>query len=275
MHNPRLSGMAGVAIAALATAVPVTAQTLDYSGSLNYSTGEYFLAERSASLFFSNALGLSAGRFRLSASIPLILQSSPWLFYTSSASGGGGTAGSMTGTGSEVSVDTATQQQIGIGDPMLFAGVELFGGPLAPVSLRLMGNLKVPLGDVERGFSTGAWDYSAGLSLSGVLGETLLFADVAYWIFGDPPGIVYRDPIAYSAGFGRPLAGGKLGLMAAIYGYTEVIEGVAPPVQASLSISYLIGWNRSLMGGVSFGLTDSSPDIAFSLGWSFALTRAR
>jgi hypothetical protein len=275
MFSPRLGDAAGVALAILAVVAPVTAQDLDYSGSLQYSTGEYFLAQRSSSLFFSNTLGLSAGRLRFSASVPLILQKAPWVLYTSGSEGGMGASGSMEGAGSEITVDTATQQQIGLGDPMLFAGFEVLGGPGAPMSLRLTGNLKVPLGDVERGFSTGAWDYAAGLSLSGVLAGTLLFADVAYWIFGDPPGLEYRDPVAYSAGFGRPLFGGKLGLMAALYGYTEVIDGVTPPVQASVSVSYLIDWSHSLMGGVSFGLTDSSPDIAFSLGWSVALAGLR
>lgn len=275
MHFPRHGWMAGVAMVTLAAAAPVAAQTLNYSGSLQYSTGEYFLAERSNSLFFTNALGLSAGRLRVSGSVPLILQSSPWLVYTGGATGSVGVAGAMEGAGSEVIVDTASQQQLGLGDPMLYAGFELLRGPGSPLSVRLTGAVKAPMGNVERGFSTGAWDYAAGLSLSGVLGGTMLFADVAYWVFGDPPGLEYRDPVAYSLGFGRPLIGGKLGLMASVLGYTEVIEGVAPPAQASLSLSYLIDWSRSLMGGVSFGLTDSSPDIAFSLGWSFALASPR
>ncbi len=271
MIHPRLTRMAGVALAALAISGAARAQTLDYSGSLQYSTGEYFLTERSSSFYLSNTLGFSGGRFRFSVSVPLIFQSSPWILYSSGGAGGVDASGSMLGSGTEATVDTAMQQQLGLGDPMLFAGVALLGGRAAPVTLRLMGSVKMPVADVERGFSTGAWDYAAGLSLSGVLGSTLLFADASYWVFGDPPGMEYRDPLAYSAGFGRPLAGGKLGLMAAVYGYTQVIEGVAPPIQASLSLSYLLDWNRSLMGGVSFGLTDSSPDIAFSLGWSFAL----
>jgi len=272
MFPGRNGGLAGVVVAALAVATPAAGQTLDYSGSLQYATGEYFLAERSNSLFFTNALGLSAGRLRISGSVPLILQSSPWLVY---GAGGTGGAGVMDGTGSEVGVDTASQQQLGLGDPMLYAGFEILRGRSLPVSLRLTGSVKAPMGDVERGFSTGEWDYAAGLSLSGLLGGTLLFADVAYWVFGDPPGLEYLDPLAYSLGFGRPLAGGKLGLLASVFGYTEVIEGVAPPVQASLSLSYLIDWRRSLMGGVSIGLTDSSPDIAVSLGWSLALGSPR
>ena len=181
----------------------------------------------------------------------------------------------MDGTSSEVSVDTASQQQLGLGDPMLYAGFEILRGRSLPVSLRLTASVKAPMGDVEQGFSTGEWDYAAGLSLSGLLGGTLLFADVTYWVFGDPPGLEYRDPVAYSLGFGRPLAGGKLGLLASVFGYTQVIEGVAPPAQATLSLSYIIDSRSSLIGGASFGLTDSSPDIGFSLGWSFTLSNPR
>lgn len=271
MYPSRHAWLAGVAVAALATAAPATAQRFDYSGSVQYATGEYFLTERSNSVFLLNGLGMSLGRLRVSGSVPFILQSSPWITYTTFGSGTTGMGGSVDGTSTELRADTATQQQVGLGDPMFYAGLEVVRSRAGMLSVRVSGSVKAPLGDVERGFSTGQWDYAAGLALSGVLGGTLLFADVAYWVFGDPPGLEYIDPIAYSFGVGRPFANGKLGLMASVFGYTEVIEGATPPVQASLGLSYLVDFRRSLMGTVSFGLTDSSPDIAVSVGWSLAL----
>ncbi len=257
--------LAGVAIAALAGAWPARAQRLDYSGSVQYASGDYLFPERASALFLYNGLGLTVGRVRLSASLPLVYQRTPWVTYTevtgtSGADGGSGAAGS-------VLVDTISYEELGIGDPLVRADLRVLDERGLLPAVRLTLDVKAPVGDVERGFSSGEWDYAGGLSLTKSVGRTLLFADLAYWYVGDMPGVELGNSLAYGAGIGRSLGGGKLGVLASIFGSTRIQPAVDPPLQVSLGLSYLLDLRRSLMVSASAGLTDSAPDISLSLGW--------
>lgn len=271
----RTLALAGVATAALASSEPTWAQRVDYSGSIQYASGDYLFPERSDALFFYNGLGMTVGRVRLSASLPLVYQRTPWIIYTditgtSGTDVGPGGMQDVMGTGtSELStVDTISYQEVGLGDPLLRVDLRLLGesGPMP--SVRVTFDVKAPVGDVERGFSSGEWDYAGGVSLAKSVGATLLFADLAYWYLGDMPGVDLKNSYAYGAGVGRTLGDGKLGLLASIFGNTRIQPVGDPPVQVSLGLSYLLDVQRSLLISASAGLTDTAPDISFAFGWS-------
>lgn len=73
-----------LALAAGAFLAPAAtvAQEATYSGSLQYSTGEYYFTERTNSAYLVNELSLEFDRLRLSGSLPVIWQSTPWLSYS-------------------------------------------------------------------------------------------------------------------------------------------------------------------------------------------------
>jgi hypothetical protein len=265
--------LAGAALAALAAAWPARGQQLDYSGSVQYASGDYLFPERSSAVFLYNGLGLTLGRIRLSASAPLVFQQTPWVIYTettgTSGSGGLGAGQDVTGDGAVagIAVDTVSYDEVGFGDPLLHADLRLLGERGLRPAVRLTFDVKAPLGDVERGFSSGEWDYAGGVSLMKSAGATFVFVDFAYWYIGDLPGIELENSLAYGAGIGQSLGTGRFGLLASIFGNTPIQSGVDPPVQVSLGLSYLLSLRRSLMVSASAGLTDSAPDVSLSFGW--------
>jgi len=272
MIGRSLWALAGVALAALAGVGPASGQQIDYSGSVQYASGDYLFPERSSALFLYNGLGLTAGRVRLSASVPLVFQRTPWVIYSDATGmgsvGDGATAGQdATGGVDAVVADTVSYEELGLGDPMARVDFRLLDERGLRPSIRVTLDVKVPVGDVERGFSSGKWDYAGGLSAMKSLGTTFVFVDVAYWYIGDMPGVELENSLAYGAGIGQSLGAGRLGLLASIFGSSPIQPTVDPPLQVSLGLSYLMDLRRSLMISASAGLTDSAPDISLSFGW--------
>lgn len=267
--------LVGVALATLTGAWPADAQQIDYAGSVQYASGDYLFTERASALYLYNSLVVTAGRVRVSASVPLVLQNTSWVTYysgdgsTTGAASSSGTGHGMTGEGNSGVVDTTSSEQLGFADPLVHGGVQLLRQGKARPSLSLTFDVKIPLADVESGFGTGEWDYAGGLALAKSVGTTFLFADISYWYLGDMPGAEFKNTLAFGAGVGRSLGGGRFGLLASLLGNTEVQEGAGAPVQASLGLSYLLDMRRSLMGSASLGLTESAPDISVSFGWLF------
>jgi len=270
---------AGIALAILAATRPAPGQGVQYTGSLQFASGDYIFTERTSSVLLFNGLSADAGRLRVSASLPLIYQSTPWISYSTGVmipSGGPEASdvshrmgGSRMGNrdGGEVELaDTTSVDELGLGDISLHAEVDLLAVAPGRPSLRVTGDAKVPVADVDRGFGTGEWDYGVGLSLSQPVGRTVLFASASYWILGDMADLELQDPVSYGVAVGYPLST-RVGLLLSISGYTGIIAETDPPAQLSLGLSYLIGLNRSLMGNAAFGLTESSPDISLSIGW--------
>ncbi|HKK07354.1 MAG TPA: hypothetical protein VKA44_00565 [Gemmatimonadota bacterium] len=65
---------------------PTRAQEVTYSGSLEYATGTYLFTERTQSAYLFSRLSVRTGRLEVSAALPVIYQSTPWVSYTT---GGG------------------------------------------------------------------------------------------------------------------------------------------------------------------------------------------
>lgn len=273
--------MTGLAVAGLVAPHPACGQVVAYNGSLLFATGDYIFSERTQTLFLFNGVTGSMGRFRVSASVPVILQSTPWVSY---AGGGMIPSGGMEGSevnrqmrghggrqGSVVLADTVAYESLGIGDPLLGAGLELVrGGPVAP-SVTLSVQAKVPLADVDRGFGTGEWDYGGGLALARPIAAALVLVDLTYWWMGDLPELELKDALGYSLAVGWSLGRGRYGLLASYSGYTEIVEGSDPPAQLGLGLSVLLGDGKSLVGNAALGLTSSAPDVSLSIGWRLPL----
>ena len=87
MEARRVCGpMQWMTVAALwafsAVAPAAIAQTVTYSGSAQYASGEYIFSERTHSVYLSNGLNVTGSRLNLSVSLPVIFQSSPWISYS-------------------------------------------------------------------------------------------------------------------------------------------------------------------------------------------------
>lgn len=270
---------AGVILMTLAAALPAAAGTFSYTGSLQLAQGKYFFDQTSRGLYFFSGFAFTSDIFTLTATIPLIYQSSPYVSYSGvGVLPSGGSESSVVGSqsgrrpgGDPVvlpEAETLEYSQFGVGDPLLRLGVRLWKEGRYLPSVELSGQAKFPLANVETGFGTGTWDYGAGLSLSKKLGGAILFADVSYWILGDLPELEILDPWSYALSLGIPLSRGKAALLFSYFGLTRIIEGVEPPSAAGAGLSFKVGSKSSLMINGSFGLSEASPDFSVSFGWS-------
>lgn len=276
-----IAGGAAVGIAgAILAAAPAVAQVA-YSGSVQYATGDYIFTERTSSFYLFSGLSASFGRAIVDVSVPLIVQNTPWVSYSGGrmiASGGaehdsvGGHMGGRHGGGISLP-DTAPFDQMGLGDPVASAGVELWRERGALPSVRVLGLVKAPLADVDRGFGTGEWDYGGGLSLAKTAGSLFLFADATYWALGDLPGLELKDGLSYGVAVGIPFGGARWSLLGSFSGSTTVVEGTDPPAQIGVGVSRYLDSGRSLSGSAAMGLSESSPDLSLSIGWRIPLGR--
>ena len=259
---------------AQAVAPPVWGSTVAYSGSIQYARGNYIFDQTTSSMFMFNGLSFSSEGLNLSVSIPVIFQSTPYVSYSGVGiipSGGSEhtQVSGRKGKNQEVILpEPVDYEQYGIGDPMVSLGVRLLKESKLFPTVQLVVQAKLPLASIEKGFGTGEWDYSGGLSLSKVLGKTFLFVDMYYWMLGDLPDLELKDTVSYSIALGQPLSGGKYALFVSYSGSTNIISEVAPPSFLGFGFSYRIDAKKSLMLNASLGLTESVPDFSVSLGWN-------
>ena len=276
VHRVTLAAAAAGAILVALAARPAAGGTLSYTGSLQMARGTYIFTQPTSGYFLFNGLTYSSGAFTLAATLPVIYQSTPYVSYTGIGvlpSGGSESSSVNQRQGREpVLVPEVVEfNQYGIGDPVLTAGLTLVKEGRSMPAVHLSGTVKAPLANVDRGFGTGEWDYSAGIGMSKRFGQTFLFADVNYWILGDLPELELKNAWSYALSLGHALAGGKFALMASYSGITEVIAGVAPPSSLGLGLSIKAGRASSVMLNAAFGLSEASPDLSLSLGWSIGL----
>lgn len=265
---------AWVIFLAQAVAPPVWGSTVAYSGSIQYARGNYIFDQTTGSMFMFNGLSFSSEGLNLSASIPVIFQSTPYVSYSGVGiipSGGSEhtQVSGRKGKNQEVILpEPVDYEQFGIGDPTVSLGLRLLKESKLFPTVQLVVQAKLPLASIEKGFGTGEWDYSGGLSLSKALGKTFLFVDMYYWMLGDLPDLELKDTVSYSIAIGQPLSGGKYALLVSYSGSTNIISEVAPPSFLGFGFSYRIDAKKSLMLNASLGLTESVPDFSVSIGWN-------
>lgn len=200
----------------------------------------------------------------------------------SGGSGSGGSGGSGTGgkqaraiqmqssaSGNEViSIpDTSSFNRYSFGDPSLYANIPLYKSPSGTTLLQLHTSIKFPIASPASGFGTGEWDYGLGLSVSQRVDKFFAFANVMKWWFGDMPGLELKDPIAYNLGIGASPGDGKWMINVFFNGYTDIIQGYDPPMTVGGGIGYPVSPKVLLNGLVAFGLSESSADVTFGVGW--------
>lgn len=275
--------VSGTALAIAPAATPVSAQSVAWTGSLYGATGTYIFTERSTNVALSTGLSVHAGSLRLSGSVPLVFQSTPWV-----AMGGAGplpTGGSQHGAvgqrsgmggfsrrGQRVALPAGGEShQIGLGDPLLFASLDVVREHASLPTLTITAGVKAPIASADDGFGTGEWDWSAGAAASRTLGPTMVFVDAAYWRMGDMPSLPLRDVVAGGGAIGRLFGDGAWSGMLSFSASQATIAGTDAPVQVGIVVGRRSAPARSLSAGIAFGLTSTAPDVAVSLGWNVPL----
>lgn len=272
----------GLLAAGYLAAAPASAQSLTYTGSLQGSSGDYIFTERTTGIYLVNGVELAAGRLTVSASLPVIGQSTPWVSQGPVLVPSGGRysgevvrqvdqmrrAGRMGRTMVALPpVEQGVGSSFGVGDPLVRAEVEVVAGTSSRPSVRVSASAKAPLADPDDGFGTGAWDYGVGAAVTTRVGRGTVLADLAYWRMGDLPDLELRDGAGYSLGYGHLLGSGRWSLLGSVSGWTTIIDGAQPPLQLGVGLGRLLARGRSVSVNLGVGLTETAPDVSVGLGW--------
>jgi hypothetical protein len=277
-----------------ATAAP--AQDLAYSGSVQFASGSYIFTEPTRTLSLYNGIMWSAGRVRLTGSIPVILHSSGALTLVGGAyvptggtghgavgershgqkvpmgsggprrSGGSGFLSYETADASDSTVQAPGSYEVSIGDPLVSAGLELFRGVGLVRSLELTASAKPPINDLESGVGTGEWDVGAGGATVLGIGRVLAFVDVNYWRYGDLPELELHDGVSWAGGLAVPVT---RALSATVFaaGTNRIIATADRALSVSVGLSYRASGASSGSVAAGGGLSETAADVVASLGW--------
>jgi hypothetical protein len=269
---------------ALLRPLPAVAQEVTVSTGAQYALGEYIFTEETELFAWTTGLSVRQGRVEVGVSVPLLVQTQPWLSYGGigpTPSGGPqhgvlgqGRNGPQRGRRTPIALpDTGAFRNTGLGDPLVRASYDLpVGSDTSRLRVQLTGTLKPPVADADEGFSTGAWDGGLGVALARAFAPWFLLAEGTYWRLGDLEALPLNDVFSYSVGTGRSVYRGRGGVLASFSGSTTVISGTDPPISLTGGFSYTPApW--TLSATASSGLTEGAADWTVGLGLSVTLRR--
>lgn len=266
--------------------LPAVAQTVNYSGSTQFSTGSYYFEESTNSFYFSNGLSVQTGIMTMSFTIPYVFQSTPWVSYTEFGAipTGGTQQGEVKQTGRQgghgsgrrnetiALTDTTSYNQSGFSDPTIAASFTILSDRYHRVIISLNSQVKIPVASPSKGFGTGAWDAGIGASFSkGIFYNLMVFANSMYWNLGDMDELELKNALSYGAGVGLFLRGGNVMFSGSLSGITKIADEFDAPVSLNFGTGVNVHERIYLNANFSTGLSEASPDFSFGFGWAIRL----
>jgi len=262
MKQTRRLGWLAAGLLCVAAARSACASDLawKFSSSLDYASGDYGTGTRSSSLYIPFTLKRYWNDWNASLTVPFLSQSS-----NGQVTNVGGKPGRI-GRGS-VSTDATTHS--GLGDLLVRGGYDILKEDPQPFDLSLVGKVKFPTADKDKGLGTGEFDGGFGLESGKLIapGWTLL-ADLYFTVIGSPPGLDLRNQAAADIGVSRLLIK-ELTLTALLEGSNALVSGEPAPFDLRGILDYRLNEQGGLFIGALAGLSDGSPDYGLSFGGSY------
>ena len=131
--------------------------------------------------------------------------------------------------------------------------------------------MKFPTANLNYGFGTGEFDFGVVLALRKNYRLFSLYMDVGYTVIGDPAGVQYIDPINLGIGLGKFFGHGRHSVLLYYQTYTAVFEEYESPQHVSAGFSTWVNPRMALSFNLLLGLSETSPDVGFSAGFSLGL----
>lgn len=266
-----LFGLSGSLPASRSWGASLDPDVLQIGGSVYYSSGKYGTDSRTDIL----AIPISVRRlFRdgdLTLTVPYIQITGDCgvtvLSGTPNATGGTCPTRTVVRNGRTVQERTITRTtESGLGDILLqgrYYLMDEFG--LLP-TVAVLGRIKFPTADRDRGLGTGEFDEKFGVQLSKTLTKHVIaFADGSYTILGDPPGVNFRNQWNYDLGLGYYFTPNLIGSIYYEY-WTAVIPGLQAPQDIYYDLSYKLTQAVRFNAGFLTGLSDGAPDYGVTGG---------
>jgi len=236
------------------------AEDWKFSSSINYDTGKYGTPDRTDSVYIPFTLKRYYDNANVSVTAPYLRQSS-----TGQVTRVGGIPVRV-GRGSGVAVTSA---ESGLGDILVRGAYTLKREGPKSFDLALAGKLKLPTADENKGLGTGEMDEGVGLEFSKeVTPRWSLLSDVYYTIIGVPDGMGFNSSqVSLDVGFYRPLRE-NLALTVLYETSSAIVDGNPDPRSISGTLSYSAPGGIQFSGGLTLGISDGSPGIGISAGFS-------
>ncbi|MDA8243616.1 MAG: transporter [Elusimicrobia bacterium] len=134
--------------------------------------------------------------------------------------------------------------------------------------LALVGRLKLPTANKDKGLGTGELDQGAGLEFAkDIAGRWTLLLNGYYTIIGDPKNVNFNNELALSAGFRKRL-NGALSLEGLYETRSALADGTDDPRDLRGLLTYTKADGDILSAGLLLGLSEGSPSVGLSLGFS-------
>lgn len=261
MRSLYFSAKVCLCAAACAALLPagVRGEDWKFSSSVNYDTGKYGARDRTDSIYIPFTLKRYYREGDLSATVPLLRQSSKGQVTRV----GGKPVRAAKGSGTAVN-----SSESGLGDIMVRGTFTIARDGPKSFDLAAAGKLKLPTANENKGLGTGEMDQGTGLEFGKELSPGLtLLADGYYTIIGDPDGTDYNNELSLDIGFNKALDQ-DLSLTVLYATQSAMLDGNADPREISGTLDYKSADGNHYFGGLLLGLSDGSPDVGLSAGLS-------
>ena len=257
MRRALISSLSLIAVASPAAAQQSSdssdqkSTSLSFTTGVDYSSGNYGLADKTKILVVPIVARLLAGDVAVTGSIPYVRLETP----------GGVVLGP---DGNPIpGVPSAGGKTNGFGDVSLGAKYTVPEKLVGGVDLSVGGKVKLPTASKSKGLTTGKTDFAATIEAGYTFGTVSPFLEVGYRWLGDPTGVDLRDGPTLSVGssfaFGQTVVITSYDYARSATASTkdsnELFGGVAVPV----------GKRLTLTGYGTKGLSNGSPDFGFGL----------
>lgn len=269
----------GVA-AAVDERLPQAAPQWRLSATVNYSSGSYGTDSRTSILYAPVTVRRVFRDGDVSLTIPYVSISGtgavrlvggvPTRTSSASVSPVGSVAavsGGGKGTGSRPLSSATTDS--GLGDLILRGRYYLIEESDSAPLVALIGRVKLPTADADRGLGTGEFDEGVGVELTKSLTERwLAFLDAGYNIIGDAPGTNFNNQWWYDVGMGYDVTD-NFNLSVFYEEYRAVVNGVNNARDLLALTNYVVNDTVHLTGSLLIGLSNGAPNYGVGCGVRF------
>lgn len=273
-------GTADWAVAIEDNQQPQPAPQWRVSATVNYSSGSYGTDSRTNILYAPMTIRRVFRDGDLSVTIPFVSISgtgsvrlvggAPTRTSASTANLTGtlaAAAGSAKGPGSSPLSSATTDS--GLGDIILRGRYYLIEeGDVAPL-VALIGRIKLPTADADRGLGTGEFDEGAGVELTKTLTDRwLAYLDGGYNVIGDAPGAKFNNQWWYAVGLGHDVTD-NLHMSLYYEEYRALVSAVSNARDLLALTTYVVDDTVHLTGSLLVGLSNGAPSYGMGVGVRF------
>lgn len=245
-----------LAVTTLALGANVYAGDFSVSSGLDYSRGSYGESQSSETWYLPVIGRYEAGPLTLKLTLPYLRTSGPVTRTPGGPGAGGAATVSSRGSAS------------GQGDVVTSAGYALLEGMNRSWMVEVIGKVKLPTADKDKGLGSGKTDYSVQLDLAKPVAAVTVFGTAGWKKFGDPDGMNMRDPLFLSVGLAHKL--GPAVTVGAAYDWRQKVTTRGYQVsELSVFVTRRLAESWKMQTYFVTGFSDASPDM----GGGLMLTR--